>query len=153
MNQNQRLPAHRLIPHRRRLLLIEWVKNPTDNSLKAETTVTAEWPLHRDGMVSSLICIELVAQTIAAFNTCRRGIEAGIKLGLLVGVKEVAFVKNTLPVGTRLSIQITKLSHVGEYAVFEGQVDSGSESFCRAVLQVLEPGDEKLANLKTRDGT
>lgn len=153
MDQNQRLPAQRLIPHRRRLLLIEWAKNPTDHSLEAETTVTAEWPLYRNGKVSCLICIELVAQTIAAFNTYRRGIEAGIKLGLLVGVKEVAFVKNTLPVGTRLSIQITELSHVGEYAVFEGQVNSESEFLCRAVLQVLEPGEKKLAILKTRDGT
>jgi predicted hotdog family 3-hydroxylacyl-ACP dehydratase len=133
--------------------LIEWVKNPTELGLEAETTVNSDWPLCREGAVSSLICIELVAQAIAAFKTYRQGIDAGVKLGLLVGIKEAVLEKNTLPVGTRLSIQITKLSHVGEYAVFEGQVNSESDSVCWAILQVLEPKEEMLAILKTWDGT
>ncbi|HYA91674.1 MAG TPA: hypothetical protein VEK32_09260 [Thermodesulfobacteriota bacterium] len=148
MEQNQ-LPAERLIPHRLRMKLIDWVKKPTQNGLQAETIVTEEWPLYNNGEVSSIICIELVAQAISALSTWRRGEGAGPRIGLLVGVKEVEFSKLSVPVGTRLNIQVNELSHVGDYAVFEGKVRSDSDSFCKVIIQVMEP-EETLSNLKTR---
>ena len=124
MEQNELLPAEPLIPHRRRMRLIEWVKNPTQNGLQAETTVTEAWPLNRDGRVSSLICIELVAQAISALSTWRRGEGARPRVGLLVGIKEAEFSNSSIPVRTRLTIQIDELYHVGDYAVFQGKVSS-----------------------------
>ena len=56
------LRAEHLIPHRRRMRLLKWVKNPTWKGLQAEATVEESWPLNRDGAVSSHLCIELVAQ-------------------------------------------------------------------------------------------
>src|SRR4030042_912096 len=73
MEKNELLPVEPLVPQRRRMRLIDWVKRPTQNSLQAETTVTGGWPLNSDGAVSSLICIELVAQAISALSTWRRG--------------------------------------------------------------------------------
>jgi len=148
MEQNQ-LPAERLIPHRLRMKLIDWVKRPTQNSLQAETTVTEEWPLYNDGEVSSIICIELAAQAISALSTRRRGEGAGPRIGLLVGIKEAEFSRSSVPVGTRLHIEINELSHVGDYAVFESKVRSHSDSFCKIIIQVLEP-EETLSNLKKR---
>ena len=148
MEQDQ-LPAEPLIPHRLRMRLIDSVKGPTQNGLQAETIVTEEWPLHNNGEVSSIICIELVAQAISALSTWRRGEGAGPRIGLLVGVKEVEFSKLSVPVGTRLNIQVNELSHVGDYAVFEGKVRSDSDSFCKVIIQVMEP-EETLSNLKTR---
>jgi predicted hotdog family 3-hydroxylacyl-ACP dehydratase len=150
MDLNQLLPAEPLIPHRRRMRLIEWVKRMTRNGLEAGTTVSEEWPLNRDGMVNSLMCIELVAQAIAALSTWRRGEGAGPRLGLLVGIKEAEFSKSSVPVGTRLNIQINELSHVGDYAVFEGIVRSDLDLFCKIIIQVMEPEEEVLSNLKTK---
>ena len=147
MEQNQ-LPAERLIPHRLRMKLIDWVKKPTQNGLQAETIVTEEWPLYNNGEVSSIICIELVAQAISALSTWRRG-GAGPRIGLLVGIKEAEFSRSSVPVGTKLHIEIKELSHVGDYAVFEGKVRSDSDSFCKSIIQVMEP-EETLSNLKTR---
>jgi 1-acyl-sn-glycerol-3-phosphate acyltransferase len=143
------LPAERLIPHRLRMKLIDWVKRPTQNGLQAETTVTEEWPLYNNGEVSSIICIELAAQAISALSTWRRGEGAGPRVGLLVGIKEAEFSKSSVPVGTRLHIEIKELSHVGDYAVFEGKVRSDSDSFCKIMIQVMEP-EETLSKLKTR---
>jgi predicted hotdog family 3-hydroxylacyl-ACP dehydratase len=129
--------------------LIDWVKRPAQNSLQAETTVTEEWPLYNDGEVSSIICIELVAQAISALSTWRRG-GAGPRIGLLVGIKEAESSRSSVPVGTRLHIEINELSHVGDYAVFEGKVRSDSDSFCKIIIQVLEP-EETLSDLKARE--
>jgi predicted hotdog family 3-hydroxylacyl-ACP dehydratase len=147
MEQNQLLPSEPLIPHRLRMKLIDWVKGPTQSGLHAEATVTEAWPLTRDGQVSSIICIELVAQTVSALSTWRRGKGARPKIGLLVGVKEAAFPCSTIPVMTKLDVQIDELYHIGDYAVFKGKVNSESVSFCEAVIQVLEPEKDTLSSL------
>jgi predicted hotdog family 3-hydroxylacyl-ACP dehydratase len=149
MEQNQLLPTELLIPHRLRMKLIDWVKRPTQSGLQAETIVTEAWPLYNNGQVSSIICIELVAQAISALSTWRRGEGAKPRAGLLVGIKEAEFSKSSVPVGTRLHIEINELSHVGDYAVFEGKVRSDSGSICKVIIQVLEP-EETLSDLKKR---
>lgn len=149
MEQNELLPAEPLVPHRLRMRLIDRVMKPTQNGLQAETIVTEEWPLYNDGEVSSIICIELAAQAISALSTWRRGEGAGPRVGLLVGIKEAEFSRSSVPVGTKLHIEIKELSHVGDYAVFEGKVRSDSDSFCKSIIQVMEP-EETLSNLKTR---
>ena len=153
MEPSDLLPAEPLIPHCRRMRLLEWVKRPTQNGLQAETTVTEGWPLNRDGMVSSLMCIELVAQAISALSTWRRGKGARPRVGLLVGIKEAEFSNPSVPVRTRLIVQIDKLSHVGNYAVFQAQVSSDLAFFCKMTIQVMEPEEEVLSNLKTRQKT
>jgi predicted hotdog family 3-hydroxylacyl-ACP dehydratase len=129
--------------------LIDGVKGPTQKSLQAETTVTEAWPLNKGGKVSSLICVELVAQAICALSTWRRGEGARPRIGLLVGVKEAEFSYSSIPVSTRLLIQIDELYHVGDYAVFQGNVHSESAFFCKAIIQVMEPEEETFSNLIT----
>ena len=145
----QLLPAEPLIPHRLRMRLIDWVKRPSQNGLQAETTVTEAWPLNGDGRVSSIICIELVAQAVSALSTWRRGKGAIPRVGLLVGVKEAEFSCFSIPVMTKLTVQIEELYHVGDYAVFKGKVNSESASFCEAIIQVVEPEEETLSHLLT----
>jgi predicted hotdog family 3-hydroxylacyl-ACP dehydratase len=149
MEQNELLQAEPLIPHRRRMRLIDWVRRPTQNSLQAETTVTEGWPLNSEGRVSSLICVELVAQAVSALSTWRRGEGARPRVGLLVGVKEAEFSNSSVPLRTRLIIQIKELYHVGDYAVFKGIVSSELPFSCKIIIQVVEPGEEGLSNLRT----
>ena len=149
--QKNILRAEFLIPHRRQMRLLEWVKTPAWKGLQAETTVKESWPLNRDGAVSSLICIELVAQATSAMSTWRRGRGARPRIGLLVGVKAAEFFTSSFPVGTELTVNVEELYHVGNYAVFKGQVISGSTIFCAAMLQVMEPeGDDVLDVLRSR---
>ena len=143
MEQKNILRAECLIPHRGPMRLLEWVINPARKGLQAETTVTESWPLNRDGSVSSLLCIELVAQAISALSTWRRGEGARPRVGLLVGIKEAEFFTLSLPLGTGLTIHVEELYHVGNYAVFKGQVISGSALFCTTIIQAMEPeGDD-----------
>jgi 1-acyl-sn-glycerol-3-phosphate acyltransferase len=148
----QLLPADRLIPHLGSMKLIDCVKRPTQSGLLAEATVTEAWPLYRDGSVSSVIGIELVAQAVSALSTWRRGEEARPRVGLLVGIKEGAFFHPSIPVMTKLTIEVEEVYHLGEYAVFKGKVNSESDSICETVIQVLEPEEEDLSSLVTSRG-
>ncbi len=149
MEQSQLLRAEPLVPHTRCMRLIDWVKSPTQRGLQAETTVTEAWPLNRDGRVSSIVCIELVAQAVAALSTWRRGEGARPRIGFIVGVKEAEFFHSSIPVMTKLTVQIEELYHIGGYAVFQGKVSSESASLCKAVIQVVEPEEETLLELLT----
>jgi predicted hotdog family 3-hydroxylacyl-ACP dehydratase len=153
MEPSELLPAELLVPHRGRSRLIEWVKRPTQNGLQAGATVTEEWPLNRDGTVSSLMCIELVAQAVSALSTWRRGEGARPRVGLLLGIKEAEFSHSSVPVWTRLITRIDMLSRIGNYAVFQAQVSSDLGFSCIMTIQVMEPEEEVLSNLKTRQGT
>ena len=99
--------------------------------------------------MSSLICIELVAHAVSALSTWRRGEGAKPRVGLLVGVKEAEFYYFTIPVATKLFIQIDELYHVGDYAVFKGKVSSESASLCETIIQVVELEKETLSSLVT----
>jgi predicted hotdog family 3-hydroxylacyl-ACP dehydratase len=145
--------AEALIPHRRQMKLLERVVNPAHKELQAETTVTESWPLARDGSVSSLLCVELVAQAVSALATWRRGEGARPRPGLLVGIKDAQLFAGTLLFGTRVNIHVEELYHLGNYAVFMGRVASGSELLCTTTVQVIEPEEEGFSNLLKARGS
>jgi predicted hotdog family 3-hydroxylacyl-ACP dehydratase len=142
------LSAELLIPHRSRMMLIERIKNRDKNGLQAEATVREDWPMYEKGAVNSIICIELIAQSVSAFGTWRRGSGAVPRVGLLVGIKKAEFTTTTLPIDTKLRIRVEELSRVGKYAVFNGEVTSGATSFCTAVLQVVDSEKDILQKIK-----
>jgi predicted hotdog family 3-hydroxylacyl-ACP dehydratase len=147
------LQAEALIPHRRQMKLLDRVVNPAHKELQAETTVTESWPLARDGSVSSLLCIELVAQAVSALATWRRGEGARPRPGLLVGIKDAQLLAGTLLFGTRVNIHVEELYHLGNYAVFTGRVTSGSDLLCTTTVQVMEPEEEGFSNLLKARGS
>ena len=145
--------AGALIPHRRQMKLLERVVNPSHKELQAEATVTESWPLARDGSVSSLLCIELVAQAVSALATWRRGEGARPRPGLLVGIKDAQLLAGTLLFGTRVDIHVEELYHLGNYAVFTGRVTSGSDLLCTTTLQVMEPEEEGFLSFLSARGS
>jgi len=147
------LRAESLIPHRLHMKLLERVVNPAPKELQADTTVTESWPLAKGGSVSSLLCIELVAQAVSALSTWRRGEGARPRPGLLVGIKEAQFFAGRLPIGTKVNIHVEELYHLGNYAVFMGRVSSGSALLCTTTLQVMEPEGECFLDFLSARGT
>jgi predicted hotdog family 3-hydroxylacyl-ACP dehydratase len=149
---NNTFQAETLIPHRRRMKLLDRVVNPGPKGLEAETTVAQSWPLARGGSVSSLICIELVAQAVSALATWRRGEGSTPRPGLLVGIKDAEFFTGSLLFGIIVNIHVEELYHLGNYAVFMGRVTSGPDLICTTTLQVMEPEEEGFLNIiKARD--
>ena len=148
MTPDSFLNAESMIPHRHRMKLIERIISPDQNGLRAETTVRKVWPLYERGAVSSIICVELIAQSVSAFATWLRGPRAIPRIGLLVGVKRAELSTATIPIDIDLTIKVEKISRVGNYGVFKGEVASGPTSFCKAVIQVIDPDGNILEKIK-----
>jgi hypothetical protein len=66
-----------------------------------------------------------------------------------VGIKSAEFTAATMPVGIRLTIRVDEVSHIGNYGVFKGEVSSDSTRYCKADIQVLDPDNDVLKELKT----
>ena len=147
VEQEDFFTAENLIPHQRRMMLIERIINPDKRGLQAETRVRKDWPIYEKGAVSSIICIELIAQSISAYGTWRRGAGAVPRVGLLVGVKRAEFTTATLPLNTKLRISVEEVSRIGSYGVFKGEVTSGTTNLCRAVVQVMDSDKDILQKI------
>ena len=131
--------AERLVPHRHGMKLIKRIKKPAQQGFQAETTVSESWPMYERGAVSSIICVELIAQSVSAFATWLRGPNAIPRIGLLVGIKRADFSTATMPIDIDLTITVDEISRLGNYGIFKGEVASHSTSFCSAVIQALDP--------------
>ena len=139
--------AEKLIPQRGRMKLVRRIIDPGESGLTAEARVEEDWPLCCEGSVSSMLCLELIAQSMCALSTWRRGSDAEPRIGLLVGVKDAQFSGAAIPVGEQLTIRIDKVSVIGNYALYAGEVNSGPILLCKAVIQALEPDQEFLEAL------
>ncbi len=115
---------------------------PTNASSLA--VVTDGWPLYRDGWVSSLVAVELVAQTAAAVTAWREN-DTGEEdhFGLMVGVKNARFFDHRFQVEDRLTTHVTMphlLHNVDAiYGVCEGSVFNGSQASAEVAIQILRP--------------
>ena len=148
MSEKDLLVAEKFIPHRRRMMLIDRIKEPDENGLQAYTTVSKDWPMYEKGGVSSIICIELIAQSISALSTWWRGPASKPRVGLLVGVKKAEFTTVTVPIGSKLTITVDTISRIGNYGVFKGEVASGATNLCKAVIQAIDSEEDILREIE-----
>lgn len=127
-----------LIPHRAPIKMITEVIELNGNSGAAAAVVNENWPLCDGQAVRSLILIEAIAQTAAIVEGDKRRKEgkSGAK-GWLVGIKSAEFKQDTIPVNTRITVQVRSLYAMDSYGVIEGVVKSGDDILLTAVLQAM----------------
>ncbi len=127
-----------LIPHREPIRIITDVIELKDNSGITTAVVNERWPLYDGRAVRSLILIEAIAQTAALMEGYKRKKEgkSGVK-GWLVGIKSAEFKKDSIPLGTRITVAVRSLYAFDEYGVIEGEVKSGDDILLTAILQAI----------------
>lgn len=90
----QNVNIEQLIPHRNHMRLADKIIDAQEQYAVTESVVTEKWPLAQDDGVSSLVLIELAAQTSAICVVWKefeqKGKTKGGK-GWLVGVKQADF--------------------------------------------------------------
>ncbi|MBN2040537.1 MAG: hypothetical protein JW864_10865 [Spirochaetes bacterium] len=128
----------KVIPHRKRMKLVEEVLEIDDQKVITLSVVNDKWPLLTDGMVNPIILIEIVAQTTGIVVGNKRMKETGEGVyGYLVGIKDAEFYKDSIPLGTRLECRVNLMYDLKAYGVFTGVVYSGEETLARIEIQVL----------------
>jgi len=127
-----------LIPHRKKIRIIDEVLDVQENSAVSSTVVNSDWPLFDGEAVNSLILIEAMAQTAALIEGVKRKKrgDSGVK-GWLVGIKSAEFMEETIPVNTHLVVRLESTNAFDNYGVVEGTVQSGEKILATATLQAL----------------
>lgn len=127
-----------LIPHRKKIRIIDEVLDVQEDSAVSSTIVNSDWPLFDGEAVNSLILIEAIAQTAALIEGVKRKKrgESGVK-GWLVGIKNAEFMEERIPINTHLVVRLESKNAFDNYGVVEGTVKSGEKILAKATLQAL----------------
>lgn len=130
------------IPHRGPLRLVDALGEVGQDEAVVHARVRSDWPLVEDGKADPLVLIEVVAQAAAVLAGWRkRHQERQGGRGWLVGVRRTELACADLPVGTPLTVRVRVDYQLQEYAVFQGQVDSGGRSLATVEVQTFKPDD------------
>ena len=134
-----------LIPHRGRMRLIGSIVSIGSDIAITSAVVSDTWPLYSGGSVSSIVLIEVVAQTAGVLSSWKKGEnKSGITAGMLTGIKRAEFFFDEVPLHAELTTTATIMYSLDDYEAMEGTVMMGQTCFCKVQLQVFalraEPG-------------
>jgi predicted hotdog family 3-hydroxylacyl-ACP dehydratase len=147
-NMAETLPHPRiedLLPHSGRMLLIDEILEVDTETAVSKSRVSEKWPLFDGTTVSSLMIIELVAQTCGlsnGLNRIRTQGEGSIKKGFLVGIKTARFYVDALPLGAEIITEATNRFKFEAFREIEGKARIGSDIVGEVTLQVMQASAE-----------
>lgn len=137
-------PAHKIVPHRDAMLLIDTLVSSADGAGQAQTVLNdGSIAAAGDGTVLPLIHVELLAQTYAAVRGWEL-INAGrdFPIGYLVGVQKFEH-RIPAPTGTKLRIDVATAGEFEGFAIVEGTVSSGDIVHATGKIKLWIPEDEE----------
>jgi len=130
-----------LMPHRGRMLLIDAILDIDDKAAVTRAKVTDRWPFFDGQAVSSLILIELVAQTAGINNSWvrikKRG-QASEKKGWLVGIKQSRFFVDSVGLGDLIVTQAENQFEYESYRHVSGIARIGDVIVGEVSLQLFQ---------------
>lgn len=133
-------PIEALLPHRGKMLLVDDIVQIDADAAVSRAVPTNDWPLSNGSVVSSLLLIELVAQTSGLSNglECLNTEGQGTRVsGWLVGIKKAELNVPTIALGEMI---VTKAKNSFKFEGFreiEGICKIGEEVIGEVVLQVV----------------
>ena len=130
-----------LLPHRGRMLLLDEILKLDTEGAVSSTRIKETWPLVDGNVVSSLILIELTAQTGGLCNGLGLIHEHGKdsdKTGFLVGVKRATLHVASLPVGTTIVTKARNPFNFENFREIEGVSKTGETIVGEVTLQVMQ---------------
>ena len=130
-----------LVPHRRPLRLIDEVLAISGNSATTAATVTPAWPTFTQGAAHALVLIELVAQTaavIGGYKAITAPSDGRVKKGMLVGIKQAAFMMDAIPLNTRITTSATTQVLLENFKEMTGVAKIGDKIIGEMTLQAVQ---------------
>ena len=130
-----------LIPHRKRLKLIDTIVSVDQGHAVCRATVKESWPLLSGDGVCSILLVELAAQTagvcIGWNEKMKPGGPQGEASGWLVGIKKAHFHIDTIPLNTCITIRSENRLVVENYKEIAATAHIGKLLVGDIILQIL----------------
>ncbi len=137
-------PVSELLPHKAPMILIDEILELTETAVRSRVLLTDQSPFVEDGAVPSLVSIEYMAQSIAAFaGATRREKGEAVIRGYLIACREMTMAVESLAVGDELEVVATQVWHDEKLGNFDCSVTRRGETVSRAWLSVYQ-GDLEL---------
>jgi len=130
-----------LVPHRPPMLLVDRLVESDGNRCVSETQTGPEWPLTKDNAASSIVLVEVVAQTAAALMGLEARTGAGTgpgDAGFLVGVRSARWSSPFVPTGAFLTTSVERIAFREGYSIFKGAVLSDAGVTAEVRLQAMQ---------------
>jgi len=136
----QEYALDQLIPHRNGMRLIDRLLSANHREAITEATPTGHWPLRQLDHISSLVAVEISAQTagILVGNQARQLKGASLNgKGWLVGIKKAIFQQDRFQIGTTLRIHARLGFSYQTFHEIETEVFVNETAAATTMLQVF----------------
>ena len=130
---------HALIPHRGPMLLIDAVVVASDDSIECAARVRNDNPFLRHGSMRPSVCLEYMAQTVAAFAGLCANEPGPAQIGYLIGANRVVLRAETLKLGDQLNVHARRRWGDVSLGQFECSVVRDGAVIAEAVISVYRP--------------
>ncbi len=99
-----------LLPHAPPMVLIDAITSHTGTGAQCEVTIRAGMPFEHDGTVASVVAIEFMAQSVAAFAGSQPHLRGEPpEIGYLIGCRKISFGRPSVAVGERLVVSVERV--------------------------------------------
>ncbi|MBL0712995.1 MAG: hypothetical protein JJV98_04775 [Desulfosarcina sp.] len=127
-----------LLPHRDTMCLIDRIVQVNEKEAVTEARPRENWPLYRRNAVSSLLAVELGAQTAGILighkeRQAKGGLARG--RGWLVGIRQTRFHRSEFPLGTPVTTRARLGFSYDTYVEIEATAMSGVRTVAEMALQ------------------
>jgi predicted hotdog family 3-hydroxylacyl-ACP dehydratase len=145
-------PGHYL-PHNAPMLLLETVKNVTDEQAICQVTVNRTGVLAPfldvSGKLPGWYALELMAQTVGVWSGWHRQQkgEAQITLGMVLGARELKCVSGEFHADSVLDITVSLLMQDERFGSFECVITADGETLATGRVNTFQPTTEELTTL------
>jgi len=133
-------PIAEVIPHRPPMLLLDRIVEFTpEKSVTCEVRIRGDAPFVEDGGVPAVVGIEYMAQSVAAFaGLSARADGKGVRIGLLLGCREMTLAIDAFAVGDTLTVNARRTWGETDLGHFSCNVQRGAETLATAILTVYQ---------------
>lgn len=140
------ISVENIIPQKGPMRVIDSLISVSDRKAEADVLIAKSMLFVReDGLIESAVYLEMIAQTIAAYNGFKKMGSSDVKAeGFLLGAKKLEIIGDAC-VGDRLIICVEKKARFGNFAIAEGSIFKNG--------QVIAQGEIKIwHNERNREG-
>lgn len=131
-------PIATLVPHGPAILMLDSLDVWEPEFVQCSTQVRENSPFVENGTLSSLITLEHLAQSIAAYLGYEAHLRGkGPSIGMVIAVRNYHLFRPSIAVDEQLVLRATMMHGDAECSQFEGEVLSNQECVARGVLTLV----------------
>lgn len=135
-------PVAELLPHEPPMVFLDALVSYGGGEIVCTARIDPSLPLVQGDHVDTLVTVEHMAQTVGAYAGAKAFSEGRpVRIGFLIGCREVQLLSPTLPVGAELRIHARCVWQSESLGNFECATWYGDEQVASATISVATPDD------------